>query len=142
MARGNGRGYCRFAKTYGSKQSYLILSLLYPNRDWKDRKFEEDHIFPKVEFTPAKLTHRGYDDGKIAEYRKHYNCILNLELLEETENQEKLANPFDDWFASRDSNFKKRHCIPTVHSYCFDNFLEFISERRKLLGEKFKTFTI
>ena len=38
---------------YKSKYSYLILSLLYPNRDWKDSNYHEDHIFPRSLFTLA-----------------------------------------------------------------------------------------
>jgi len=130
------------ATNYSTKYSYLILSLLYPDRDWKGKKFEEDHIFPKSEFTTAKLKHRGYDTERITEYQKYFNCILNLELLTDTENREKSAEPFDTWFAIRDSNFKDRHFIPTVHSYNFDNFLDFIAERKKLLVTKLKTFAI
>jgi uncharacterized protein with ParB-like and HNH nuclease domain len=130
------------ATNYSTKYSYLILSLLYPDRDWKGKKFVEDHIFPKSEFTAAKLKHRGYDTDRIAEYQKYFNCILNLQLLTDTENREKSAEPFDTWFASRDSNFKDRHFIPTVHSYNFDNFLDFIVERKKLLVTKLKTFAV
>ncbi|MBS1572766.1 MAG: DUF262 domain-containing protein [Bacteroidetes bacterium] len=126
------------ATNYSTKYSYLILSLLYPDRDWKGKKFEEDHIFPKSEFTAAKLKHRSYDTDKIAEYQKYFNCILNLELLTDTENREKSAEDFDTWFASRDNNFKDRHFIPTINSYNFDNFLDFITERKKLLITKLK----
>ena len=61
---------------------------------------------------------------------------MNLELLTDTENREKSAEDFDTWFASRDNNFKDRHFIPTIKSYNFDNFLDFITERKKLLKEK------
>lgn len=126
------------ATAYSTKYSYLILSLLYPDRDWKGKKFEEDHIFPKSEFATTKLKHRGYDAGKIAEYQKYYNCILNLELLTDSENREKSAESFDIWFASRDNNFKDRHAIPTINNYTFDNFIEFIEERKKLLINQLK----
>lgn len=127
---------------YSTKYSYLILSLLYPDRDWKAKKFEEDHIFPKSEFTTAKLKQRGYDSLKIGEYQKYFNCILNLELLTDSENRVKSAESFDTWFASRDKNFKDRHLIPTVSNYNFDNFLEFIEERKKILTGTLKSFSI
>jgi len=130
------------ATNYSTKYSYLILSLLYPDRDWKGKKFEEDHIFPKSEFTTAKLKQRGYDTYKIIEYQKYFNCILNLELLTDTENREKSTESFDTWFSSRDNNFKDRHLIPTVSNYNFDNFLEFISERKKIIESNLKSFTI
>lgn len=130
------------ATNYSTKYSYLILSLLYPDRDWKGKKFHEDHIFPKSEFTTAKLKLRGYNADKIAEYQKYFNSIGNLQLLTDSENLEKSAEDFDTWFASRDSNFKERNTIPTISNYKFDNFLEFITERKKLLGQKLKVFTV
>ncbi len=127
---------------YSTKYSYLILSLLYPDRDWKDNKYHEDHIFPKSEFTEAKLRQRGYDENTIKDYQKHFNCVINLQLLTDSENLEKSSNDFESWFESRDNNFKDRHKIPTVTSYKFDNFLEFVDERKKLLHKKLQTITI
>jgi uncharacterized protein with ParB-like and HNH nuclease domain len=127
---------------YGTKYSYLILSLIYPDRYWRNKKYDEDHIFPKSEFTTAKLKQHGYDQDKIQEYQKYFNCVINLELLTHSENLEKSSSDFDIWFTSRDSDFKDTHTIPTMTSYDFDNFLEFITERKKLLQEKLKTITI
>jgi uncharacterized protein with ParB-like and HNH nuclease domain len=122
--------------SYKTKYSYLILSLLYPDRDWKDKSYHEDHIFPKSEFTSAKLRGRKYSSTKIEEYQKYYNSILNLQLLTSSENLEKNSKDFSSWITSRDANFKKRHTIPELKSYSFDNFISFISERRKLIFEK------
>jgi uncharacterized protein with ParB-like and HNH nuclease domain len=130
------------ATNYSTKYSYLILSLLYPDRDWKGKKFHEDHIFPKSEFTTAKLKIRGYDTDTVIEYQKHFNTICNLQLLTDSENLEKSSEDFETWFATRDSNFKDRNLIPTISTYNFDNFLEFISERKKLLVQKLKVFAI
>lgn len=130
------------ATNYSTKYSYLILSLLYPDRDWKGKKFHEDHIFPKSEFTAAKLKARGYYTDRILEYQKHFNSIGNLQLLTDSENLEKSAEDFETWFSTRDSNFKDRNTIPTISTYNFDNFLEFITERKKLLVQKLKAFTV
>lgn len=130
------------ATNYSTKYSYLILSLLYPDRDWKGKKFHEDHIFPKSEFTATKLKARGYDTDRILEYQKHFNSIGNLQLLTDSENLEKSAEDFETWFSTRDSNFKDRNTIPTISTYNFDNFLEFITERKKLLVQKLKAFTV
>lgn len=127
---------------YKTKYSYLLLSLLYPNRDWKDNEYHEDHIFPKTEFEISKLRKRGYDDATIERYRDNYNTISNLELLTATENTQKNSQPFDKWFASRDRNFKERHLIPTVNAYSFDNFLEFIGERKKLIHNALEQFSM
>ncbi len=127
---------------YSTKYSYLILSLLYPDRDWKDNKYHEDHIFPKSEFTTAKLRQRQYDQTTIENYQKYFNCIVNLQLLKDSENLEKSSSDFEMWFASRDNNFKDRHKIPTVTSYNFDNFLQFVAERKNLLQQNLQTITI
>lgn len=118
---------------YKTKYSYLILSILYPDRDWKDNNYHEDHIFPKSLFTPAKLKDKGYNEKKIKEYQKYYNTICNLQLLTDSENLNKNATDFDSWIATRDANFKERHNIPILESYDFDNFIDFITQRKQIL---------
>ncbi len=130
------------AVKYSTKYSYLILSLLYPNRDWKDSKYHEDHIFPKSEFSIAKLRRKGYSEEVIQEYRKYFNSILNLQLLTESENLEKSSNDFERWFLSREDNFKDRHKIPTINSFNFNNFLVFITERRTIIELNLKAIEI
>ena len=118
---------------YGTRYSYPILSLLYPGRDWKDKVFHEDHIFPQTEFQKKKLKARGYDDEKIEKYLACYNSIANLELLDESENKIKNAKPFEEWLSDRDDNFRTRHNIPLMENYDFDHFLDFIDKRKILL---------
>ena len=118
---------------YNTMYCFLVLSLLYPDRDWKGDLFHEDHIFPKSEFTTAKLKTRGYDEQKINEYQKYSNTILNLQLLTESDNLEKSNSDFALWLSTRDENFKARHTIPIIDNYSFDNFLEFIQKRQELV---------
>jgi hypothetical protein len=127
---------------YASKYSYLILSLLYPGRDWRDRKFEEDHVFPKSQFSAARLAQRGYSIERINSYRQSFNTIVNLELLDNNENREKGAMEFDDWFQTRDVNFKARHAIPEMEAYSFSNFLEFVAKRRSALFDTLKNLAL
>ena len=97
--------------------------------------YNEDHIFPQTEFQTKKLRARGYDDARIEAYQKVFNSILNLELLDDSENKSKNAKPFDEWIKTRDYNFKKRHHIPEMERYDFDHFLEFIDVRKKMLAQ-------
>jgi hypothetical protein len=128
-----------FKRQYRGKYTYLILSLLYPDRDWKDTAFHQDHIFPATEFSVRGLRKRGYDDDKIQRYQSVFNSVLNLELLTDTENLSKNATPFKDWIASRDSGFKARHLIPQMKSYDLDAFEDFIEARKQLMFKQFKT---
>lgn len=124
---------------YGSRYSYLLLSLLYPGRDWKDRTFQEDHIFPQSRIQKKELRSLGYNDEKIEEYILLRDTICNLELLDSSENNDKRAKEFDVWVSSRDENFKQRHHIPEMESYSMDNFVAFIKARKALLRECLKT---
>ena len=123
---------------YGTRYSYLILSLIYPGRDWKDKTFNEDHIYPQASFRTKDLRKRGLSDEVIEQYQSVYNSIANLELLEDSENKSKNATPFDQWIKSRDKNFKSRHLIPEMDDYGYDHFMEFIEARRKLIKKAIK----
>lgn len=122
--------------SYKTKYSFLILSLLYPDRDWKDNSYQEDHIYPKSEFTTAKLKKRGYDEEQIRKYQKNYNSIVNLQLLLDTENNEKRAKDFNEWINTRDEEFKSRHSIPEMSTYEFDDFLEFVNLRKEIIKKE------
>jgi hypothetical protein len=124
---------------YQQRYTNLVLSLLYPDRDWKDAVFHEDHIFPQSAFQLGSLKKRGYDDAKIASYLSRFNILVNLQLLTETENLSKNATPFEDWIQSRDSEFRKRHLIPEMSTYTFNVFSEFSDKRAALISEKLKT---
>lgn len=123
---------------YQTKYTNLALSLLYPDRDWKDAAFHEDHVFPKTEFQASKLRKRGYDEAKVQSYLGSYNSLLNLQLLTDSENLSKNATPFDDWLKTRDSAFRKRHLIPDMPTYEFDAFEEFRKERTALITNALK----
>jgi len=120
---------------YQGRYTYLVLSLLYPDRDWKNAVFHEDHIFPQSEFQVRKLRKRGYDEAKVQAYIKRFNTLCNLELLTDTENMSKSATPFDQWLTTRDADFRKRHMIPEMDSYTFDDFLEFTEARTQMISD-------
>ena len=126
------------ATAYGSKYSYLILSLLYPDRDWRDNTYHEDHIFPKSSFTLKNIKAQGVHEEKIESYQSYFNTVINLQLLTANENLEKNAMPFDEWLPTRDEKFKQRHSIPEMNGYNFDQFIDFIEQRRASMSEKLK----
>lgn len=118
---------------YQGRYTNLILSLFYPDRDWKDAVFHEDHIFPQSEFQVRLLKKRGYDEAKVQSYMTRYNVVSNLQLITDSENISKNATPFDEWIQTRDSAFRKRHLIPELPSYGFDSFEEFFEARKDLV---------
>lgn len=123
---------------YQGRYTNLVLSLLYPDRDWKDAVFHEDHIFPQSEFGVRLLRRRGYDEARIQQYISGYDTLQNLQLLTESENISKNATPFDEWLSTRDATFQKRHLIPKLKSYGFDHFVEFSIARREMIASNLK----
>jgi hypothetical protein len=123
---------------YQGRYTNLALSLLYPDRDWKDAIFHEDHIFPQSAFQIRALKKRGYDEAKVNSYVSKYNTLANLELLTDFENLSKNATPFDDWIQTRDEGFRKRHLIPELPAYGFDSFEEFWKARTTLIVKALK----
>ncbi len=123
---------------YQCRYTYLVLSLLYPDRDWKDKVFHEDHIFAESEFQVRAMKKRGYDDAKVQSYLSKCNLISNLELLTDTENLSKNATPFDKWIQTRVATSRKRHLIPQLPTYEFDSFEEHFTARRDLITAELK----
>lgn len=123
---------------YRGRYTNLVLSLLYPDRDWKDAVFHEDHIFPQSEFQLRALKKRDYDDPKVQSYLSKFNVLSNLQLLTESENLSKNATPFEEWIQTRDATFRKRHLIPVLPLYGFDSFEDFSSARSALIVEELK----
>jgi len=123
---------------YQGRYTNLVLSLLYPDRDWKDAVFHQDHIFPQSEFQVRTLKKRGYDEVKVQSYISRYNILSNLQLLTDSENLSKNATPFDEWIQTRDPAFRRRHLIPDLGAYGFDSFEEFSIARTALIVSKLK----
>ena len=123
---------------YQGRYTNLVLSLLYPDRDWKDAVFHEDHIFPQAAFQVGALRKRGYIETMIQTYMAKFNTLANLQLLTDSENLSKNATPFDDWIRTRDAAFRKRHLIPDLPDYALDSFETFIAGRTELIKAALK----
>jgi hypothetical protein len=121
---------------YQGRYTYLVLSLLYPDRDWRDAIFHEDHIYPQAEFGVRSLKNHGYDEAKVQAYMSKYNTLANLELLTKSENLSKNASPFEQWIKTRYAKCGKQHLIPYLDSYNLDFFEEFIEARTALIKER------
>lgn len=123
---------------YQGRYTNLVLSLLYPDRDWKDAVFHEDHIFPKSGFQVRALRKLGLDDAKIDSYLGKFNLLPNIQLLTESENLSKNATPFDEWIRTREAQFRERHLIPEMSGYGFEAFGDFFEYRRDLIAERLR----
>jgi uncharacterized protein with ParB-like and HNH nuclease domain len=120
----------------GQRYTFPILAMLYPNLDYRNNNFHQDHLHPAV----------SYDSLKQEDKEKYgwgvYNSVLNLQMLDANENESKNSKPLADWIseqtdADTKEKFLENHLIPNV-GLSLDNFSNFIEERKKMLIEKLR----
>src|SRR5260221_9446371 len=128
------------AKTYGSRDTFLALSLLYDDNNWGTMPYHQDHIFPQSMFTRQAMERIGIDDVAQTRYLAQMNRLGNLELLLGQEKVEKSNQPFDRWITSRGNSFRQRHLIPDDPNLLrFDQFEQFMAARESLIPQRLKT---
>lgn len=121
-----------------SQYSFPILSLLYPDMDYKNNNFHQDHLHPAATFGNIN------DQEKENFGWKTYNSILNLQMLDANENMSKNAMSLKDWVEKETVNtdqkrFMESHIIPQNISLELSNFTQYITTRKILLVDKLKT---
>lgn len=122
------------SKTYGGKQTFLALSMLYDEAAWGTISYHQDHIFATSLFKPRDLPPNRSD------WFRQKDRLGNLCLLMAPENIGKQDMAVDDWLATREPSFLKRHLIPDDKSlWTFEKFPEFLVAREKLIGARLKS---
>jgi uncharacterized protein with ParB-like and HNH nuclease domain len=128
-----------------NKYAFSILSLLYPNLDYKNNNFHKDRLHPGSYFEKAKLKKLDIADNDNNSYYYDsccYNGIYNLQMLDANENMSKNDNDLEGWVSKEikfqdKKQFLDNHLIPDV-DFSFKNFKEFIDKREKILFTKLK----
>jgi hypothetical protein len=133
---------------YEDRQAFTILALLAPNLDYKNGDFHKDHLHPASAFKNKALSAANVAGADLDFYRdrRHWNSILNLRHLDANENKAKQHSTLVDWVskeAKRQKVSSTKFCIDRqlpddASSLEFARFREFISARRKLLGEQLR----
>jgi hypothetical protein len=115
---------------YGDDESYLLLFLIYPtdkiNFNVLDKKGrpQQDHIFSYKELSDAGFTKEKIDD------------IGNIRFVSTYDNQSKQDKLFKEWIKNISDEERKLHLLPTENYW--NNYEEFIGERKRLMLEKLK----
>lgn len=121
-----------------SQYSFPILALLYPDMDYKNNNFHQDHLHPAASYDNL------IDKDKETYGWKTYNSILNLQMLDANENMSKNAMDLKDWIEKETKNsdlkrFMQNHIIPQNISLELSNFIQYITNRKVLLISKLKS---
>lgn len=115
---------------------FSILALLYPNLDYKNNNFHQDHLHPASKFDELSQENKEKYGWEI------YNSILNLQMLDANENMSKSHKDLKSWVELETKNYNYKrfldgHLIPDT-DLILDNYSEFIEKRKKLLTIKLK----
>lgn len=116
---------------------FPILSMLYPNLDYKNNNFHKDHLHPAA-----------FYDNLPEQIRKEhpwsdYNSIVNLQMLDANENESKSDRSLAEWVQNEISksanavSFYDSHIIPQI-DLSPENFDEFYQKRKKMLSDRLK----
>lgn len=123
--------------------TFMILSLLYPNLKYSQKRFHQDHIHPYSAFEDDNINELQMQNStiisqeKIIEWQRKRNTLANLQLLEGKENESKNAKSLIEWL-KEDNNKNNVKYMPLNISYELNNFEEFLTERQKLMSLELK----
>ena len=122
---------------YSNRYAFPILALLYPHLDFANNDFEIDHLHPKINFTEKKLREFRINEVRKVFFKdkKIYNSILNLQLIDKNTNASKQKKALKDWIEENNIDIGKQ-LIPQKLE--FNDFEDFIAERKKILFNKLK----
>lgn len=126
---------------YGKARTFCVLSLLYSSLNM-NYQYHQDHIHPKSLFKQKKLKELGLTDEQIDIFKKHFNKLPNLQLLEATQNIQKSDMQFKDWLDENYSDPSSRNMYLLQNYIDADvdldltNFEEFYDRRYESLKSK------
>ena len=119
------------------RQAFVVLSLLYPNLQYNEIKFDQDHIHPAVMFRLRNLRKLGLDDKTIERWIEMKDQIPNLQMMEERKNKVKNRTPFQEWLQSKNESERKiyleQNFIPDNGSFELQEFGNFFEKRKQAL---------
>ena len=125
-----------------SAECFAVLSLLYPNLDYRNNNFHKDHLHPESAYKEYEEISKKRAKEKL-DYEpkdfKYYNSLVNLQMLCANENMAKQDKPLEQWVNENCGNdrddFLNKHLIPDV-DLSLENFDEFAKAREELLLDR------
>lgn len=125
-----------------SPECFAVLSLLYPNLDYRNNNFHKDHLHPESaykEYEEISKKRAEKESDYEPAYYWYYNSLVNLQMLCANENMAKQDKPLEQWVNENCGNdrddFLNKHLIPDV-DLSLENFNEFAKAREELLLDR------
>lgn len=123
-----------------SNDAFYVLHLLYPDLDYYNQNFHQDHLHPAINFyNKEKFAASDIPDvdKEFASDPKNWNGIANLQLLNGLMNESKKDMPLKDWVSENNIDVKTLF-VDSATSLELKDFRAFIKERRRKLKEQLK----
>lgn len=122
-----------------SNDAFYVLHLLYPNLDYYNQDFHQDHLHPATTFYDTEKLIASIPEADIpfAADVKNWNSVLNLQLLNGLMNESKNDSPLADWVSKHNID-KKTLFVNDTTSLDIKDFKAFITDRRIVLKEYLK----
>lgn len=119
-----------------SPEAFAVLSLLYPNLDYKNNNFHKDHLHPESAYKEYKKLYKGTNDCISFAI---YDSLPNLQMLDANENESKSNKSLEQWVNEKcegnRKEFLKKHLIPDM-DLSLSNFNNFFKERKVLIIQR------
>jgi uncharacterized protein with ParB-like and HNH nuclease domain len=133
-------GFLEYKK---GRQAFVVLSLLYPNLQYNEIKFDQDHIHPAVLFKPQNLYKLGLDDETIERWMEMKDQLPNLQMMEERKNRVKNRTPFKEWLDTKTDSereaYLKQNYIQENAPFDLKYFDDFFEIRKQFIKGKLTT---
>jgi hypothetical protein len=117
------------------RETFMVLSLLYPELKLDQVQWHQDHVHPFAGFDTKKISKLISDKDQIQRWQEMRNKLPNLELLEGKENESKNDSTLVEWL--RKGN--KVKYLPEGIDYSVTNFEEFYEKRKSLMATALKS---
>jgi len=120
---------------------FAILSLIYSHLNFGNQDYHKDHLHPASYFNGIKRADfQTDDDFNFYKDPTNWNGIGNLQLLNGTLNQSKLASPLKDWVTT--NNIDKVNQLIPNESLDIADFKNFVIKRKELLKTQLKNMVV
>jgi len=123
-----------FEKEKG-QDTYIVLTLLYPNVKLDKYCFHQDHCHPYALFENKAISKYNISSDTLTKWKRQRNLLPNLQLLEGRENERKNKKPLEEWL--RESGNKIEYCSANC-SYKIEDFEIFFTEREMEMKKQLK----
>lgn len=114
--------------------TYILLSLLYPDLKLSQNEYHQDHCHPWISFENKNISKLNLTDEKVNEWKKMRNLLPNLQFLKGNENESKNQTPLETWVEN--GNDFEYH--PDDVSLKIEDFEDFFKKRKSKMLQEFK----